>query len=242
MKFVPVQIRGGASDGQSVLFSVYETRVKDFRAFVEGTGYDAKTDEEGKRMKENWESPTFSQTGDHPVVYLSWHAAQAFCNWLTERERKAGSITADQRYRLPTDHEWSCAVGIGGRENAASSPESKDGQIDAVYPWGSEWPPGKVVGNYLGKECYANCETPDDGFQRTAPVGSFPESSSGLHDLGGNASEWCEDWWNPEREYRVMRGGGMNHSNSGFLLSSYRHRAPSSRNRFSSGFRCVLGR
>ena len=56
---------------------------------------------------------------------ISAHGIQS----LTERERKAGKLAANETYRLPTDHEWSCAVGIGEQEDAAKTPKEKDGKI-----------------------------------------------------------------------------------------------------------------
>jgi hypothetical protein len=38
MKFVPVPITGGPTNGQRVLFSIWETRVQDFEVFLEATG------------------------------------------------------------------------------------------------------------------------------------------------------------------------------------------------------------
>ena len=68
---------------------------------------------------------------------VSWDDATAFCAWLTERERKAGKLSANERYRLPSDHEWSCGVGIGGREDAAMLPVQKDRKLQGVFPWDS---------------------------------------------------------------------------------------------------------
>jgi hypothetical protein len=159
MRFVPVP-------GTQVLFSVYETRVKDFRAFVEETGYVHmreteddysrmwSLDHDGEKQRgHSWEDPGFGQTGEHPVVGVSWYDAKAFCEWLTLRERAAGRLPSDREYRLPADHEWSVAVGIS--EDPARSLEEKDGEIKDAYPWG-EWPEGKPpsqeAGNYAGTE------------------------------------------------------------------------------------------
>lgn len=76
MKFVPVP-------GTAVLFSIWETRVQEFEAFVRETGYD-------------WaEDPGFPQGPTHPVVKINEADAKAFCAWLMEKERAAGRLAAD---------------------------------------------------------------------------------------------------------------------------------------------------
>ncbi|HYG35218.1 MAG TPA: SUMF1/EgtB/PvdO family nonheme iron enzyme, partial [Clostridia bacterium] len=92
MKLVPVP-------GTEVWFSVFETRVQDYQVFCKATD-------------RPWEPPGFEQRSDHPVVNVSWEDAMAFCDWLTGKERKEGSLTSKQRYRLPTDREWNAAVGL----------------------------------------------------------------------------------------------------------------------------------
>jgi len=63
----------------------------------------------------------------------------------------------------------------------------------------------------------------------------------GLHDLGGNVWEWCEDKYSPTSSLRVLRGASWDRS--GFpdsLLSSSRgYDSPDGRYD-SIGFRCVL--
>jgi hypothetical protein len=52
-------------------------------------------------------------------------------------------------YRLPTDAEWSAAVGLQGEEG--DNPKEKNRKV-MLYPWGKEWPPPKGAGNYAGEE------------------------------------------------------------------------------------------
>ena len=230
MRFVPVP-------GTNVLFSVWETRVKDYQAFCAATG-------------RAWEKPEFSQTGDHPAVNVSWEDGKAFCEWLSEKEGK--------RYRLPTDHEWSCAVGIGDQENANATPKSKDMKIADVFPWGEQWPPPNDAGNYCGEECRTRAglaklkaagydpsnfpviEGFNDGNVFTAAVGSFRPNGLGIYDLGGNVWEWCQDGYEPGSASRVLRGGSWLNNHRDRMLSSCRfNRVPDCRDE-DIGFRAVV--
>ena len=93
------------------------------------------------------ESPLgFQQEDTHPVVKVNWYDANAFCAWLTKKELAEGKIKEGQKYRLPTDAEWSVAVGLG--QEKGNTPKEKSRGIKDVYPWGKEWPPPKGVGNY----------------------------------------------------------------------------------------------
>lgn len=58
----------------------------------------------------DWKNPGFPQSEEDPVSGVSWDEPQEFCNWLTVVEQRLGLLRADQRYRLPTDWEWSVAA------------------------------------------------------------------------------------------------------------------------------------
>lgn len=62
----------------------------------------------------------------------------------------------------------------------------------------------------------------DDGFPTTAPVMRFAPNEFGLHDLGGNMWEWCEDWWSEAQTDHVLRGGSWSDHEKPRLLSSAR--------------------
>jgi formylglycine-generating enzyme required for sulfatase activity len=216
MPFVPVP-------GTEVQFCIWETRVKDYAAYAAANaGVDG-----------SWKRPGFSQTDTHPVVKVSWNDAQAFCEWLTKKELAAGKIKEGQKYRLPTDAEWSVAVGLGN-EKGKTPKEKKRNGIKGVYPWGKEWPPAVGAGNF---HKYLKV----DKFDYTAPAGSFAANQHGLHDMGGNVWEWCEDWYDPAaKARRVLRGASWLNGLPDDLLSSYRYGITPGGRSFIIGFRCVL--
>jgi formylglycine-generating enzyme required for sulfatase activity len=240
MKFVPVPIVGGSTAGKTVLFSVWETRVQDYEAFATET-------------KRGWPVPAeFKQSPLYPAVMVVWDDATAFCAWLTERERKTGGIGASDAYRLPSDHEWSCAAGIGEREDAAKSPEEKHLRIRDTYPWGTTWPPPENSGNYSSEELRPLLEEKkvpwvrgvlpgyQDAHAMLSPVGSYAANRLGLFDLGGNAFEACQDWYEAGQKRRVARGGAWDSSTRDSMESAVRiPTAPTARGA-TFGFRCVL--
>jgi hypothetical protein len=245
MKFVPVA-------GTQVLFSVWDTRVQDFEAFVADTNYDAtggmwSLGKDGLEQRGGtWREPGFSQGPTHPVVGVDWNDAKKFCEWLTRREQGSGMLPRGWVYRLPNDAEWSAGVGLQGEKG--NNPQEKDGKIK-LYPWGKEWPPPKGAGNYAGEESKIGEEPSDravikgynDGYPRTSPVGSFAANANGLYDMGGNVWQWCEDWYDATEQYRVLRGASWNRSNRVNLLASSRNlNLPVFRNG-TIGFRCVVG-
>jgi hypothetical protein len=246
MEFLPIE-------STNVLFSKWETRVEDFDAFAHATGYTTARDmfsltpQGWKRGNATWKEPGFPQTQKHPVCGVTWEDAKAFCKWLTEKEQREGRLQENQEYRLPTDVEWSIAVGLG--PEPGSTPRERDAKTPNVYPWGKDWIPPKGAGNYCGEESFRVEEPPgweviggyDDGYARTSPVGSFKANRFGLFDMGGNLWEWCEEYDDPGRPQsaHTKRGASWYDNGSNRLLSSSRSPANLSRDDM-TGFRCVL--
>ncbi len=168
-----------------------EVTVGQYKVFISDTGHGPLSSSVSK----------YSPGDDHPVVYVSWDDADAYCKWLS---KKIGL-----NFKLPTEAQWEKAArGTDGRK----------------YPWGEHDP-------YHKKKYYANYDyDPDnyeeDGYRYTAPVGFYPQGASpyGLVDMAGNVWEWCYDWYGPYNagyqknptgpesvSYRVLRGGSWNY-------------------------------
>jgi hypothetical protein len=175
---------------------------------------------------------TFRKGHDYPVEETSWQDAKDFCAKLTAALPK--NLRGRYHVRLPTDDEWSVAVGLPPEPEGV--PEEKSGGVPRVYPWGTEWPPPRDAGNYSD---VAGRRGGSDGFEETAPVGSFAPNQFGLYDLGGNVWEWCEDWEDEEMNVRLVRGAGYWSGDRTQVNSSYRGRPPVIKNS-GSGFRVLL--
>ena len=214
-----------------VQFAIWPTRFKDFEAFASATGLKSSL----------WRDPGFKQGPDHPVVNVTWMEAVAFCKWLTFKEQREGVLPTGKLYRLPTDLEWSKAVGLP--EESGKTAEARDMGVPDVYPWGTSWPPPAGAGNYTGEETGSDVAIKGytDGFPWTSPVGSFPPNKYGLYDMGGNVWQWVTDAWNSDSTSKVLRGASWyNGALKLSLLSSCRVHAAQDSSTDNYGFRCVI--
>lgn len=226
------------SVGSDLMASAWETRVRDYQAFVESALYEKPHDAD------------FPQGPDHPVIHISREDAAAFCDWLTEREREDERIAQSHRYRLPTDEEWSLMAGLPAE--IGDSPGQRDANKKNIYAWSGKWPPPNAVANYAdasaaslpGISAVRVIPDYDDGFPRTAPVGSFPPNDLGLFDISGNVHEWVSDDISTTSTgpLGVTRGAGWNTYIRENLVLGWRNPVPPSVRADYYGFRIVLSR
>jgi formylglycine-generating enzyme required for sulfatase activity len=230
MKFVPLPEPAGKGPANAILFAQTETTRGEFQRFLVLTEY------------------PFQKLGGgmprtHPVIGVTWADANAFCEWLTEVEILSGTLAPGQRYRLPTDHEWSRAAGIADREDPELLPMQKTKKLPGVYLWGEAWPPPKDAGNFSGEELSgfqgkAVINGFEDGFRKTSPVRSFPPNSLGIYDLAGNVWEWCENDYDKEGARKTLRGGSYFQAKQ--LEVAHRKASDPEAKIGHYGFRCVL--
>ncbi len=102
----------------------YPVTVAEFKRFIDDTAY--KTDAERAGNKRNWRHNAQGKRrlkgeDNHPVIYVSWNDADAYCEWLS---RKTGL-----KYRLPTEAEWEYAAGNGTINRTKWAGTSDEGRL-----------------------------------------------------------------------------------------------------------------
>ena len=197
--------------------SVWQTRIRDFSAFIQASDYDARG-----AAETTWQNPGFRQTENDPVVCVNWSEAQAFCDWLTKKERSEKKIEPAQGYRLPTEEEWRRMVGT------------------TLYPWA-------MTGRLRAQREI----TPEENEIRNRRfrmidldiprrLARLPQISSAFTTFRGNVWEWCADWYSPEQKSRVLRGGSCTTMDAVKIRSAFRLEGKADERDNNNGFRVVL--
>ena len=119
----------------------------------------------------NWKHPdgaesTIKDKENYPVVHISYDDAKAYCTWANRT--------------LPSEAEWEFAA-RGGLE-------------EAIFPWGNEIVLLSTNAN-TWQGVFPTKNTKEDGYERSAPVKSYPANGYGLYDMAGNVWEWTQDWY-----------------------------------------------
>ena len=152
---------------------VYEVTQAQYKAVTENSNFPPNGDGKDKVAGQ--------LTDQYPVAGVSWFDAVIFCNKLSDKEGKKPFYEIDDRYirvpdwngpgyRLPTEAEWEYAC----RANASTP---------TLYSFGDDAAQLDEHGWF--------------GFNssRAHPVGKKKPNGFGLHDMHGNVSEWCWDWY-----------------------------------------------
>ena len=234
---------GGAQPAHQVVLDAYsidryEVTNAAFKQFVDATGYVTAAEKNGASWTHNgrlW----------MPTEGAYWRAPEGSESDLSDKMdhpvvhvswEDARAYCAWAGKRLPTEAEW---------EKAAKGTE------DRIYPWGDTWD-GAKCNHGMSDEPYYDEQ---DGYRRTAPVGSFASGMSpyGVHDMAGNVWEWTGDWYdrkyyaespreNPQGpesgKYRVVRGGSWGTVKIS-ARTTFRARFVPDRTRDAVGFRCA---
>ncbi len=153
---------------------------------------------------------------DCPVESVDWNQAAAFANAVSEAEGlepcyACGPDPSDEvecrttdspyncpGYRLPTEAEWEYAARAGGEEAFFTGGQLTENICDQGLALSND-----VSLESLGWYCANSDEQPH-------PVGALRANAWTLHDVVGNAWEWCHDaYWAYEGDATDPVGNGQ---------------------------------
>lgn len=207
----------------------YEVTSERFEKFVNATGYQTEAEKAGSSYTYsvstnrdvlvagvNWrhpQGPGSSAESKHPVSYVTWNDAQAFCRWAGKR--------------LPTEAEWERAA-RGGLEGKR-------------YPWGDEDPQGKACfeQNLTTRKPMSVGTYPANGYGLYDMAGNVWEWCQDWYDENYYQSSPKKNPTGPAKGVsRVLHGGSWGSDARGLHCSARTWTEPTTHD-FSFGFRCV---
>ena len=176
----------------------------------------------------------FAKDDDEAVVFVSWHDAMRFCEWLSEKE--GHTTRAYPYYRLPTEAEWEYACRAGTTTH---------------FHTGDTLP--EVFHKNAQRSWYPDSARSNEDEVVSLQVGQTPPNAWGLYNMHGNVEEWCHDWYGPyepnkqvdpvgrvDGNFKVTRGGSHG-TEIYYLRSANRMGTLPEDKSWMIGFRVVLG-
>jgi len=134
--------------------------------------------------KYTWQDSGYKPTTISPVNNIAWEDAEAFCKWLSKREKKT--------YRLPTEAEWEYACRAG---------------TSSLWTFGNDLYVESRSREYMW--FHVPLIKPDFPKNPLTPgeVAKKKPNDFGLFDMHGNVAEMCSDNWDPRYYARSLKDG-----------------------------------
>jgi len=178
-----------------------------------------------KKLPKNQVKHFLGRTDKHPIENITWQEAVLFCNALSRQEGKNpcydSRLNCDPTkngFRLPTSEEWAMAC---------------YGNLQSAYPWGNNWSTEFCVPPIAAASTTWMLQS------QTNQVMTKKPNRLGIYDMIGNVSEWCEDPFSGNSQYRTYRGGDWSDWNKTSFESRWEGGLERSDSLPSIGFRIV---